>query len=87
MQSGRSNLPVVVPIWAALVVSACQDNTQSPLGRPEVPTEDSPEASNLAPQDLIYVCGNKFLVTNSTRHQRERCTNTPGDAGRGPLVQ
>ena len=67
MQSGRSDISVVVLIWAALVVSACQDNSQSPPGRPEVPTENSPEASNLAPLDLIYVCGNKFLATNSTR--------------------
>ena len=67
MQSGRSDLLVAVLIWGTLVVSACQDNSQSPPGRPEIPAEDSPEASNLAPLDLIYVCGNKFLVTNSTR--------------------
>jgi hypothetical protein len=67
MQSGRSELSVVALLLAAVLVSACQDTSQSPPSRPEVPPEDSPEASNLAPLDLVYVCGNRFLATNSTR--------------------
>jgi len=67
-----------------LLVSACQDNVQSPPSRPDVPSEESPEASNLAPLDLIYVCGNKFLATNSTRipvtvTYRVAGTNETGD--------
>ena len=57
----------MVSVSAALVLGACQDNSQSPPGQPEVPSENLPEASNLAPLDLVYVCGNKFLATNSTR--------------------
>ena len=67
MQTNRAALSVGLCISVALLLNACQDNAQSPPGRPEVPAEDSPEASNLAPVDLTYVCGNKFLATNSTR--------------------
>src|ERR1700694_3142995 len=52
---------------SVLLLSACQDNSQSPPGQPGAPAGDSPEASNLAPVDLAYVCGNRFLATNSTR--------------------
>jgi PKD repeat protein len=54
-------------IGAAFVLAACRDNQQSPSGRTQAPDEDLPEASNLATIDLVYVCGNKFLATNSTR--------------------
>ena len=47
-------------------LGACGDDQQSPPQRPAAPDEDTPEASNLAPVDLVYVCGNKFLATNST---------------------
>jgi PKD repeat protein len=49
------------------ILGACKDDQQSPPHRAEAPAEDTPEASNLAQIDLVYVCGNKFLATNSTR--------------------
>jgi PKD repeat protein len=64
---GRWNFSVLAWVCAALALTACQDNQQSPPGRAEAPEEDTPEASNLAPLDLVYVCGNRFLATNSTR--------------------
>jgi PKD repeat protein len=67
MHSGRWDLSVAVLLCGGALVTACQDNSQSPPSRPEVPEENSPEAGNLAPLDLVYVCGNKFLATNSTR--------------------
>lgn len=49
--------------WMALLLTACHDSAQSPPARPEPPEADA----DLAPVDLVYVCGNKFLVTNGTR--------------------
>jgi PKD repeat protein len=66
-KANRPEFSLVLAIGAALFLSACQDNSQSPPGRPELLSEDSPEASNLAPLDLVYICGNKFLATNSMR--------------------
>jgi hypothetical protein len=48
------------------IVAGCRGDQNSPPARPEAVDEDTPEASNLAPLDLVYVCGNKFLATNST---------------------
>ncbi|MBA3521224.1 MAG: hypothetical protein H0T90_01800, partial [Gemmatimonadales bacterium] len=55
-------------LWmSAVVLSGCQDDYHSPPARPEAPAGgDASEADMLAPLDLIYVCGNKFLATNST---------------------
>src|SRR5215207_343237 len=66
MQEHPSQFSVVLRVSAALFLSACQNSSQSPSSRPEVPIPDSPAASMLTPVDLIYVCGNKFLATNST---------------------
>jgi galactose oxidase len=55
----------------SLGLTACQDNSQSPVPRPEAPVATSPGGSTLGPVDLVYVCGNKFLVTNSTRSAAE----------------
>ena len=51
-----------------LSLSGCGDGSHSPPARPEIPAEQlrAEEAGNLAPLDLVYVCGNKFLATNST---------------------
>jgi PKD repeat protein len=57
----------IAAVVGALFLGACQDNSQSPPSRPEVTPEDSPETSGLGPLDLVYVCGNKFLITNSTQ--------------------
>jgi PKD repeat protein len=51
----------------ALLLISCHDDGQSPPARPDTPVSDLPGGSTLAPLDLVYVCGNKFLATNSTR--------------------
>lgn len=51
---------------SALFLSGCVDTAPSPGARPEPPTVEAPDGSMLAPLDLVYVCGNKFLATNST---------------------
>ena len=60
--------------WAACIIlstvagilGACGDDQQSPPQRSGAADEDTPEASHLGPVDLVYVCGNRFLATNST---------------------
>ncbi len=61
--------PALVPICcitAAGFLTSCQDASQSPPIRPEVPIEHDPPGSMLGLLDLVYVCGNKFLATNAT---------------------
>ena len=61
--------PALVPICcitAAGFLVSCQDASQSPPIRPEVPVEHDPPGSMLRPLDLVYVCGNTFLATNAT---------------------
>src|SRR4051794_39714179 len=48
-----------------LLLTACQDSGQSPATRPEVPAISGPGGSTLMPLDLVYVCGNRFLLTNA----------------------
>ncbi len=59
----------LVPVMgmSVMLVTACQDQSQSPPSRPEPPTHEGPGGSMLAPLDLVYVCGNKFLATNATQ--------------------
>jgi galactose oxidase-like protein len=66
MKPGRPELVVLLRA-SVLLLCACHDNSQSPPGQPEKPAGDSPEVSNLSPVELAYVCGNRFLATNSTR--------------------
>jgi hypothetical protein len=47
------------------LLTACLDSSQSPPARPDVPPVDG-SSGQLADLDLVYVCGNKFLATNST---------------------
>jgi PKD repeat protein len=54
-------------VGAAFVVSACLDSAQSPPARPDAPKGDGLEGSMLGPVDLVYLCGNKFIVTNSLK--------------------
>jgi len=53
------------------VLNACgDDGTSGPTDQPDIPVQGltaADDAGNLAPLDLVYVCGNKFLATNSTR--------------------
>jgi Domain of unknown function (DUF1929) len=58
---------LALPLSTALLLNACLDSAQSPPSRPEGPAVAGPDGSMLEPVDLIYVCGNKFLATNSTR--------------------
>jgi galactose oxidase len=53
-------------VLSTAVLFACQDSGQTPEGRPEAPPVTGPGGSMLLPVDLVYVCGNKFLVTNAT---------------------
>src|SRR4051812_27361883 len=51
---------------AVLLLGACRDISQSPPSGASAPPEEPPGASMHTPVDLVYVCGNKFLATNST---------------------
>jgi hypothetical protein len=62
----RSVLPIACLSAAQLILAACNDNNQSPPARPEPAPETGNGGSTLMPLDLIYVCGNKFIVTNAT---------------------
>ena len=55
-------MPVICA--SAVLAAACKDTSQSPDDRAEPPVEQ--DGPVLAPLDLIYVCGNKFLATNAT---------------------
>jgi len=63
----RPSAPAAGLLFTAslLIMVGCQDTGQSPPARPEPPPPDQPEGSRVAPLDLIYLCGNKFLVTNA----------------------
>ena len=65
MPSLRCVFSVLLALGAAALAGACTEGTQSPPSRSD-PVEN-PEGGNLAPLDLIYVCGNKFLATNATQ--------------------
>lgn len=77
-------LPVSCLAATHLFLIACHDSGQSPPGRPDVPVGDPANGSMLAPLDLQYVCGNKFLVTNSTAAAVELTYRVAGtdEAGR-----
>ena len=66
MQRGPLPFSALLPVSLVLFLSACQDNSQSPPSRPDVSPADEPAATMLTPVDLVYVCGNRFLATNST---------------------
>lgn len=68
------------------MLAACSDDQQSPPQRPSAPEEDTPEASNLGPVDLVYVCGNKFLATNSTTSAVNVTYRVPGTGETGSLA-
>lgn len=54
-------------VWlglSTLTLFGCQDSGQSPPSRPDAPG-GTPATSQPGPVDLVYVCGNKFLVTNA----------------------
>jgi Domain of unknown function (DUF1929)/Glyoxal oxidase N-terminus len=57
---------IIFGLGAALLSAGCRDDAQAPASRPEAPPEPA-ATGELAPLDLVYVCGNKFLATNATR--------------------
>jgi galactose oxidase len=58
--------PVAKLALAALpLLAACQDGTQSPQKAEPAPGS-APAGSKPKPVDLVYICGNKFLVINAT---------------------
>jgi len=57
---------IVLPAGAAVLLAGCRDDAQAPPARPE-PQPEPTETGQLDSLDLVYVCGNKFLVTNATR--------------------
>jgi len=60
---------LILSVAAGVALTGCHDTAQSPLTRPEPPIQEGPEQSTLGPIDLVYVCGNKFLATNSTHNR------------------
>jgi hypothetical protein len=65
-------LAVAPAVALSLVLVGCREGTDSPSDHPEaIPhDEDTPGGdSSTAPLDLVYVCGNRFLATNSTSMQ------------------
>jgi hypothetical protein len=66
MYTNRAWLFTLVSVGVVLPLIGCLDKGQSPPARPEIPPTTGPAGSALAPLDLVYVCGNKFLATNST---------------------
>jgi PKD repeat protein len=70
MRSSRRGLGPALVVWGILfALGGCGEDTQSPPDRVETSPEllSNDEPGNLAPLDLVYVCGNKFLATNSNR--------------------
>ena len=65
MPTARQLLLIVANV---LIASACHDSSQTPSDRVESPASEpeSPEGILNKPVDLVYVCGNKFLATNSS---------------------
>ena len=71
----------------AIVLTGCGDDSQSPSSRPEPPQEqDAPAGSMLAPIDLVYVCGNRFLATNATATSVHIVYRVVGTDERGGLT-
>jgi Domain of unknown function (DUF1929) len=66
MPVSRVRLSTSILLAIPLLLQACVDSSQSPAARPEAPPSDDFESSMTKPVDLVYVCGNKFLATNST---------------------
>ena len=74
----------IVPALAALLLTACLDSSQSPGSRSDSPQADGEVEGVLGPVDLVYLCGNKFLATNSTKrtvHVEYRVVGTDETGG------
>ncbi len=82
--------------WSCCWAPAAKTAPKRPPNAPRSRCKQSRprKAGNLAPLDLVYVCGNKFLATNSTRthrapdlpsrrHLRDRRRHAPTRPARG----
>ena len=74
-----------------LVLAACGEDqpptSQGPRERPEPPHEtEGPEGILSQPFDLVYVCGNKFLATNTTRVAVQVTYRVVGSSETGSLT-
>jgi PKD repeat protein len=87
MEKTRAALTWLNVSMSVLLLAACQESSQSPPARSEQPPEeDGRSESRLRPIDLIYVCGNKFLATNSTGSTAEVDYRVLGSGEGGRLV-
>ena len=80
----RSRLSVVFSLGCTLLGSACLDGPQTAGSRPEVPASE--DTGMLAPLDMVYVCGNKFLATNSTPGAAQVVYRVAGTSETGSLT-
>jgi hypothetical protein len=71
--------------WGCVLLIGCGEGTGSPPVRPDAPDGEQPSGSTLAPVDLVYVCGNKFLATNSTTAPVQVTYTVTGTKERGSL--
>jgi Domain of unknown function (DUF1929)/Kelch motif len=81
-------LPFLLPLF---FLAACGENqpttSEGPADRPEPPGEtDETEGILARPFDLIYVCGNKFLATNTTRVPVQVTYRVVGSSETGTLT-
>jgi len=78
----------LVPGFAAIafLLAGCQDSSQSPPHLPEAPQDSAPGGSTLLPIDLVYVCGNKFMVTNANQMPIEVTYRVVGTDETGSLT-
>jgi PKD repeat protein len=79
----RGWVPVLT--MSVMFATACHNDSQEPRSRAEPPIHEPSESEMLAPIDLIYVCGNKFLATNSTDRPTEVSYRVAGTEDTGTL--
>jgi galactose oxidase len=86
MHIGARRLRAVVWLGlSTLTLFGCQDTGQSPPSRPDAPG-GTPGTSQPGPVDLVYVCGNKFLVTNANPTPVQVVYRVAGTNESGPLM-
>ncbi len=85
MKPSRAALSLPV-LAVAVVLNACFDGAQSPRSRPESPQTDGAGEGVLGPVDLVYLCGNKYLATNSTKGSVHVEYRVAGTAETGALT-
>src|SRR5947207_1779884 len=87
MSGLRSLLSLALLGATCTVLAACGEDSQAPPSRPEPPPgQEAPAGSTLAPVDLIYICGNRFLATNATRTPVRVVYRVLGTGERGSLT-